>query len=70
MTQPYPLTGTLPTPSTRKRLPLRLRSNGLLGSEGRDCGRMVADSSHNPVVSEYAVLGVERKSPYLPSFAR
>jgi hypothetical protein len=29
MTQPYPLTGTLPTPSTRKRLPLRLRSNGL-----------------------------------------
>src|SRR5271166_3406536 len=30
MTQPYPLTGTLPTPSTRKRLPLRLRSNGLL----------------------------------------
>src|SRR5450631_97590 len=32
MTQPYPLTVTLPTPSTRKRLPLRLRSNGLLGS--------------------------------------
>jgi hypothetical protein len=32
MTQPYPLTGTLPTPDTRKRLPLRLRSNGLLGS--------------------------------------
>src|ERR1019366_10457192 len=33
MTQPYPLTGTLPTPSTRKRLPLRLRSNGLVGSD-------------------------------------
>jgi len=32
MTQPYPLTGTLPTPSTRKRLPLRLRSNGLRGA--------------------------------------
>ena len=32
MTQPYPLTRTLPTPSTRKRLPLRLRSNGLIGS--------------------------------------
>src|ERR1700728_1116910 len=32
MIQPYPLTGTLPTPSTRKRLPLRLRSNGLRGS--------------------------------------
>jgi len=31
MTQPYPLTGTLPTPSTRMRLPLRLRSNGLVG---------------------------------------
>jgi len=30
MTQPYPLTDTLPTPSTRKRLPQRLRSNGLL----------------------------------------
>ena len=35
MTQPYPLTGTLPTPSTRKRLPLRLRSNGLVGSDER-----------------------------------
>ena len=31
MTQPYPLTSTLPTPSTRKRLPLRLRSNALIG---------------------------------------
>src|SRR5580658_386431 len=31
MIQPYPLTGTLPTPSTRKRLPLRFRSNGLRG---------------------------------------
>src|SRR5713101_7437711 len=25
---------------------------------------------HNPVVSEYAVMGEQRKSPYLPSFAR
>jgi len=33
MTQPYPLTGTLPTPDTRKRLPLRLRSNGLPGDQ-------------------------------------
>jgi len=33
MTQPYLLTGTLPTPSTRKRLPLRLRSNGCIESE-------------------------------------
>ena len=32
MTQPYPLTGTLLIPGTRMRLPLRLRSNGLLGS--------------------------------------
>jgi hypothetical protein len=30
MTQPYPLTQPL-TPDTRKRLPLRLRSNGLRG---------------------------------------
>jgi len=35
MTQPYPLTGTLPTPDTRKRLPLRLRSNGLGGNQWR-----------------------------------
>jgi hypothetical protein len=40
MTQPYPLTGTLPTPSTRKRLPLRLRSNGLLGTAKK---RLCAD---------------------------
>jgi hypothetical protein len=32
MTQPYLLTGTLLTPNTRKRLPLRLRSNRLVGS--------------------------------------
>src|SRR6266478_1242745 len=55
--------------SASRTYALRSR-NGLLGSEGRDCERMVADSSHNPVVSKYAVLGVERKSPYLPSFAR
>jgi len=34
MTQPYPLTGTLLTPSTRKRLPQRLRSNALVSTNG------------------------------------
>jgi len=38
MTQPYPLTATLLTPSTRKRLPQRLRSNGLVGSDNRGLG--------------------------------
>ena len=58
MTQTYPLTATLPTPSTRKRLPLRLRSNGQLGNQRPNYnGRSGLLSQKSPavvVLSSYA----------------
>src|SRR5712692_7318512 len=59
MTQPYPLTGTLPTPSTRKRLPLRLRSNGLRGSapdQDRQVGisEVICQASRNAIYPQFS----------------
>jgi hypothetical protein len=51
MTQPYLLTGTLPTPSTRKRLPLRLRSNGDMGSQSAQYINPPGGADHLPLHS-------------------